>query len=90
MTTLTHEVDSGQAWLILYATSTILFLSEGLRKALSVLLPTLQDQFETHTWLIGIMIALMHGIKDFVGKLHIIKRPRNFLKIYVELNISYE
>ena len=69
MTWLTHDVDSGQAWLILCATSTILSLSEGLRKAMSVLLPTLKDQFETHTWLIGIMIALMHGVKDFVGKL---------------------
>ena len=69
VTTNTHDVDSGQAWLILLAVYIILFLSEGLWKALSVLLPTLRDQFETHTWLIGIMIALLHGVKDFVGKL---------------------
>ena len=69
----THDVDSGEAWLILLAASIVLFLSEGLRNALSVLLPTLRDQFETHTWMIGIMIALLHGVKDFVGKLQFLK-----------------
>ena len=63
-----HDVDSGQAWMILLAASILFFISEGLKKALSILLPTLTDQFETHTWLIGIMFALMHGVKDFVGK----------------------
>ena len=75
----THDVDSGQAWLILVAISTIMFLSEGLRKALSVLLPTLRDQFETHTWMIGIMIALMHGVKDFVCTLQLTFNE-NFVK----------
>ena len=81
-TTNTHDVDTGHAWLILFANSCVLFLSEGLRKALSVILPTLKDQFETHTWLIGIMIALMHGVKDFVGKLQFddIKQPLTCLK----------
>ena len=74
--TNTHDVDSGQAWLILPAISTIIFFSEGLRKALSVLLPTLTDQFETHTWLIGIMIALMSGVKDFVGTLQLTKTTK--------------
>ena len=69
----THDVDSGQAWLILLAAAIVFFLGEGLRKALSVLLPTLRDQFETNTWLIGIIIALMHGVKDFVGKLQVPK-----------------
>ena len=73
-TTNTHNVDSGQTWLILFAVSTISFLSEGFRKALSVLLPTLTNQFETHTWMIGVMIAFMSVVKDFVGTL-LLKRP---------------
>ena len=68
MTLSTHDVDSGYAWLILVASNTLFFLSEGFRKSLSVLLPTLKDHFETQTWLIGIMIALTHGVKDFLGK----------------------
>ena len=64
----THNVDSGQAWLILLAISIVDFLSQGLKKALSVLLPTLRDQFKTHTWMIGTIIALTYGIKDFAGK----------------------
>ena len=71
MTTLMHDVDSGHAWLILFAASTLFFLCEGFRKSLSVLLPTLKDQFETHTWLIGIMLALTHGVKDFLGKVNV-------------------
>ena len=74
----THDVDvdAGQAWLTLPAISTVSFLSEGFRKALSVLLPTLTNQFETHTWLIGIMIALMSGVKDFVGTMHLTKKKK--------------
>ena len=63
-----EDVDSGKAWLILFASSIILFLNEGYRKGLSVLLPTFKDQFETHTWLIGIMIAFTHAMRDFSGK----------------------
>ena len=65
------DVDGGHAWLILFAISTFYFLSGGFRKSLSILLPTLKDQFETHTWLIGIMLALTHGVKDFLGKLNV-------------------
>ena len=68
MTKAMHDVDTGYSWLILIADNILVFLCEGLRKSLSVLLPTLKDQFETHTWLIGIMIALTHGIKDFLGR----------------------
>ena len=72
MTTITHDVDSGHAWLILFGACTINFLCDGFRKSLSVLLPTLKDQFETHAWMIGIMIALTHGVKDFLGKLNVL------------------
>ena len=85
-TTNIHDVDSGQAWLILLAASIVIFLSEGLRKALSVLLPTLTDQFGTHTWLIGIMIALMSGVKDFVGTLQLTKITK-YSRVY---DVAYE
>ena len=71
MTKATHDVDTGYSWLILISDTSLVFLTEGLRKSLSVMLPTLKDQFETQTWLIGIMIALTHGVKDFLGRSYV-------------------
>ncbi|XP_072018518.1 monocarboxylate transporter 11-like [Amphiura filiformis] len=36
-------------------------------KSLAVLLPTLKDQFETDTWVIGTMIALMASARDITA-----------------------
>ncbi|XP_072040504.1 monocarboxylate transporter 11-like [Amphiura filiformis] len=58
-------IDSGWSWMILGAASIIVFLWAGIAKALSVLLPTLKDQFETHTWIIGAMIMMMISVRDF-------------------------
>ncbi len=64
----TQYVDSSWSWIILVATSVIYFLWCGLLKALSVLLPTLQDQFETHTWVIGVLDTMLIIIRDCSGK----------------------
>ncbi|XP_072051558.1 monocarboxylate transporter 12-like isoform X2 [Amphiura filiformis] len=63
----THSTDTGWAWMILLASCMVLFMWDGLRKGLSVLLPTLKEQFETHTWMIGLMIALSQAVRDFTG-----------------------
>ena len=64
----TQNVDSGWSWVILAGASFIFFAWNGLLKALSVLLPTLQDQFETHTWVIGVMNTTMFTVRDFSSK----------------------
>ncbi|XP_072051559.1 monocarboxylate transporter 11-like isoform X3 [Amphiura filiformis] len=63
----THSTDTGWAWMILLASCMVLFMWDGLRKGLSVLLPTLKEQFETHTWMIGLMIALSQAVRDFTA-----------------------
>ena len=45
------------------------FLTVGLHKTMGVLLPTLRDQFVTHTWMIGIMVTTMNVTCDVMGKL---------------------
>ncbi|XP_072051716.1 monocarboxylate transporter 13-like [Amphiura filiformis] len=61
------HVDSGWAWMIFVAAFNVWFLWEGLLKALSVLLSTLQEQFVTHTWVIGIMVTLMASVREFAA-----------------------
>ena len=39
----------------------------GSTKGLAVLLPTLQDQLSSPTWLVGWMIAIIDGIIDLAG-----------------------
>ncbi len=68
MATQTQHVYSGWSWVILAATSFVMFVWSGMMKALSVLLPTLQDQFETHTWVIGVMATTMFTVRDFSSK----------------------
>ncbi len=63
-----HDVDSGWALVILAATSFMNLAWHGLVKALSVLLPTFQDQFETHTWVIGVMDTTIFTVRDFASK----------------------
>ncbi|XP_072025126.1 monocarboxylate transporter 13-like [Amphiura filiformis] len=67
MTIQAHPIDSGWSWMILVAASIMMFIWEGLVKSLSVLLPTLKEQFETHTWMIGLMITLMISVRDVAG-----------------------
>ena len=39
----------------------------GMTKGLAVLLPSLQEQFDTSTWLLGWMIAIIDGVSDLAG-----------------------
>ncbi|XP_038061035.1 monocarboxylate transporter 12-like [Patiria miniata] len=41
----------------------------GLLKGLGVMLPTLQEQFRSHTWLVGWMVAIISGVINFIGPL---------------------
>ncbi|XP_072030778.1 monocarboxylate transporter 13-like [Amphiura filiformis] len=62
-----YATDSGWAWMILLSSFMTMMLWDGTIKSLAVLLPTLQQQFATRTWMIGGMIALMNAVKDFSG-----------------------
>ena len=69
MAVVSNNVDCGWAWLILVACCFIEFLHNGLIKSLSVLLPSLTDQFQTHTWIVGLSITSIGSVKDFSCKL---------------------
>ncbi len=60
--------DSGWAWMILLSSFIIFLLWGGTLKSLSVLLPTLREQFATRTSLIGVIIAAMNAVKDLSGE----------------------
>ncbi|XP_072019361.1 monocarboxylate transporter 12-like [Amphiura filiformis] len=53
--------------MILLSCCVTLFLYEVTLKSLAVLLPTLKDQFETYTWVIGTMISLLTSVRDLTG-----------------------
>ncbi|XP_022083222.1 monocarboxylate transporter 13-like isoform X2 [Acanthaster planci] len=64
---LPAEVRSGwQAVLSLHVTWLVW---TGLTKGLGVMLPALQKDFESSTWLVGWTIAIINGITDFAGPL---------------------
>ena len=53
--------DNGWAWLVCFGAFIAFLLETGLVKCLGVLLPALREEFETHTWVIGLIISLMPG-----------------------------
>ncbi len=55
------EVDKGWSWLVCVGSVIAMFLETGTVKALGVLLPVLREQFDTKTWIIGLVISLMPG-----------------------------
>ena len=62
------SMDKGWAWIVLIGAFIALFLETGVIKAFGVLLPTLRQQLETDTWLVGLSIALMPGFGAFTCK----------------------
>ena len=65
------RTDAGWSWFIFLSAFASYLLWEGTIKSLAVLPPTLKEHFRTHTWMIGLMIALMNAVKDFSGKVYI-------------------
>ncbi|XP_038071562.1 monocarboxylate transporter 2-like [Patiria miniata] len=59
-----ENVDGGWAYLILLAAYGYFFVFAGIGKSLGVLLPTLTEQFDTQTWLLGAIISIIMLIKD--------------------------
>ena len=61
MTISYNRKDTGWSWLICFGAFVVYFLESGLVKCLGVLLPALRAEFQTHTWVIGLIISLMPG-----------------------------
>ena len=54
-------------WLAVLGTFATMMAWTGMVKGLAVMLPTLQEQFNTSTWLLGWMIAILDGTVDIAG-----------------------
>ena len=55
------EKDTKWSWIISVCAFIAMFLETGTVKSLGVLLPELRQQFGTHTWVIGLAIAILPG-----------------------------
>ncbi|XP_038072554.1 monocarboxylate transporter 13-like [Patiria miniata] len=64
MTTCRTSSNGGRAYLVLLAMHVAYILFAGTSKGLGVLLPTLKEYFDTHTWLVGSIISFMMTIMD--------------------------
>ncbi|XP_072051825.1 monocarboxylate transporter 6-like [Amphiura filiformis] len=59
---MSGDTTDDWAWMVCLGTFIIMILETGLIKSLGVLLPVLQQQFTTKTWIVGLMISLVPGI----------------------------
>ncbi|XP_022094025.1 monocarboxylate transporter 12-like isoform X2 [Acanthaster planci] len=59
------DIDGGRAYFVLLALHVTYILFAGTSKGLGVLLPTLKEHFDTHTWLVGSIISLVMTTMDF-------------------------
>ncbi|XP_038075963.1 monocarboxylate transporter 11-like [Patiria miniata] len=62
---LSAQVRSG--WCAVLSLHMTWLVWTGLIKGLGVMLPVLQEEFQSSTWLVGWTIAIINGISDFVG-----------------------
>ena len=63
------QTDSTWSWLVCMGSFFTTLLEIGMVKALGVLLPSLQDHFDSQTWLIGLIISLVPGFGAITCKL---------------------
>ncbi|XP_072044967.1 monocarboxylate transporter 13-like [Amphiura filiformis] len=79
-------MDSGWAWIVCLGSFIAFLLETGMVKALGLLLPVLQDQFGTNTWVIGLIISLVPGFGAisciFGGSLSKLLSPRISMMAY--------
>ena len=59
--------DGARSWIVLAVATLILFLEIGTTKSFSVLLPDIEEQLHTHTWIVGSSIAIMTGFGTILG-----------------------
>ena len=66
---MSHK-DNRRSWLVLFASSTLMFIETGVVKSFGVLLPDIREQFSTKTWVIGFVLSLAPGVGSIVCKLN--------------------
>ena len=63
--------DNGRSWLLLANVTFSMLLDLGTIKALSVLLPSMKEQFHTQTWIVGSSISIIQGFGCTFGELRV-------------------
>ena len=63
------DTDSEWSFIISVGVFIVMFLETGTLKSLGVLLPELREEFTTHTWVIGLAIAILPGFGAVTCKL---------------------
>ena len=59
--------DGGRSWIVLAVATFSMFIEIGTIKSFSVLLPDLEQQLDTQTWIVGSSIAIMTGFGYILG-----------------------
>ena len=62
------ELDSSWAWVAAFGGFVTLLLVNGLKKSLGLLLPHLQEEFVTDTWVIGLSVSLGQALGAIICK----------------------
>ncbi len=62
---MSHK-DNSRSWLVLFSSSTLMFIETGVVKSFGVLLPDIREQFSTKTWAIGFVLSLAPGVGSIV------------------------
>ena len=62
------ERDSAWSWVAATGIFIIVLLVSGLKKSLGVLLPHLQEEFVTDTWVIGLSVSLGQALGAILCK----------------------
>ena len=65
---MSGNIDGGRAHFVLLTLHVTYILVAGTSKGLGVLLPSLKEHFDTHTWLVGSIISFMMTVTDFSCK----------------------
>ncbi|XP_072024355.1 monocarboxylate transporter 2-like [Amphiura filiformis] len=67
MATTTSDVDSNRAWFVALCAHVCIMIHEGLIKALGVMIPEITEYFNTSTWVVGLIIAMMPAIGSLMS-----------------------
>ena len=77
-----------RSWFLLAITAFSMLLELGTIKAFGVLLPSVKEQFETQTWIIGSSISIIQGFGYTFGKLTLHDRSRYVTFIFTRERIT--
>ena len=62
--------DCSKSWVVLLAVTFMTFFVMGSIKSFGVLIPTMKEQLNTDTWIVGSCVAIILTWGYIIGKLH--------------------